>query len=243
MNVYLVPISALQDARYELYCEVPDEPEPLEEAGAAPTGFWRRVKFHLSPRRLKHRFSEMVAEAERQRQREPADEEPAPSGVLPRAKAWTMRWIAESIAEQRLLWHMRNQTAAVLFHPHDLEPGPAGVELRRQMSRDFEKHRLWLIVDSLGFIGSGLLFLVPGPNLLAYYFAFRMVGHYLSLRGARQALDAVSWTNVASSPLSDLRSAINMEPHLREPHVLAVERALDLERFAKFFDRMVPSAR
>ena len=34
---------------------------------------------------------------------------------------------------------------------------------------------------------SGLLFLVPGPNVIAYYFAFRMVGHYFSLRGARKA--------------------------------------------------------
>ena len=37
-------------------------------------------------------------------------------------------------------------------------------------------------------IVSGVLALVPGPNVLAYYFAFRVVGHWLSMRGARQGL-------------------------------------------------------
>ena len=61
----------------------------------------------------------------------------------------------------------------------------------RSSRRDFEKHRFWLTIDALGFIASGLLFLVPGPNAVAYYFAFRLVGHYLSMRGARQGLSVV----------------------------------------------------
>lgn len=237
MNVYLVPIAALEQDQYELYCEVPDEPP--DKRGEAPAGFWRRLKHWLSPRQLKHRFSEMIAEAERERHKERADDDPAPSGLLARAKGRTMRWVAESIAEQRLLWHLRNQTAAVLLYPDDLDPTRAAAELRRQMTSDFAKHRLWLIVDSLGFIASGLLFLVPGPNVVAYYFAFRMVGHYLSVRGARQALDAVTWTNAASAPLSDLRRAIGLSADARERQVLAVQQALELERFAKFIDRVV----
>ena len=30
---------------------------------------------------------------------------------------------------------------------------------------------------------------MPGPNVLAYYFAFRIVGHYLSWRGRAPGLD------------------------------------------------------
>ena len=41
----------------------------------------------------------------------------------------------------------------------------------------------------MGFIASGLLIARARANLLAYYFAFRLVGHYLSLRGARQGLE------------------------------------------------------
>jgi len=240
MNVYLVPIAPLQEDLYELYCEVPDEPPG--ERDEVPAEFWRRLKHRLSPRQLKHRFSEMIAEAERERHRERTADDPASSSMLARAKARILRWVAESIAEQRLLWHMRNQTAAILFYPDDLDPERAATELRRQLTRDFEKHRLWLIVDSLGFIASGLLFLVPGPNVIAYYFAFRMVGHYLSLRGARQALDQVTWTNAASVPLSDLRRAIGLRADLRERQVRVVEQALQLERLAKFFARVVARA-
>ena len=230
MDVYLVPIGR---ERYELYCEVPDEPEEPEEAAeAAPEGFVRRMK---------KRFSTMLAEAERERRRGHAEHEP--QGVFARAKARTLRWVAESIAEQRLLWHLRRQSEACLFFPDDLEEPQATALLRRQLRRDFEKHRFWLIVDSLGFVGSGLLFLIPGPNLVAYYFAFRMVGHYFSLRGARQGLDRATWTSEHSALLSDLRRAIELDSDERERRVNDIATALKLEHLVKFYKRTaIPSS-
>ena len=222
MDVYLVPIG---QNRYELYCEVPDEPEPSPEE--EPAGFFRRMK---------QRFSTMLAEAERERRRSHADE-PA-RGTFGRMKARILRYVAESIAEQRLLWHLRRQTAACLFFPDDLEEHRATGLLRRQLGRDFEKHRFWLIVDSLGFIGSGVLFFLPGPNIVAYYFAFRMVGHYLSLRGARQGLDLVHWTCERCGPLADLRRAIDLDADERDRRVRGVADALKLEHLVKFFQRM-----
>jgi len=230
MDVYLVPIGR---ERYELYCEVPDEPEePEEAAAAAQDGFIRRMK---------KRFSTMLAEAERERRRGHAEHEP--QGTFARAKAVTLRWVAESIAEQRLLWHLRRQSEACLFFPDDLEEPQATALLRRQLGRDFEKHRFWLIVDSLGFVGSGLLFLIPGPNLVAYYFAFRMVGHYFSLRGARQGLDRATWTSEHSALLSDLRRAIELDSDERERRVNDIATALKLEHLVKFYKRTaIPSS-
>lgn len=222
MDVYLVPIGR---DRYELYCEVPDEPEPSSDE--EPAGFFRRMK---------QRFSTMLAEAERERRRSHGDE-PA-RGTFGRLKARTLRYVAESIAEQRLLWHLRRQTAACLFFPDDLEEPRATTLLRRQLGRDFEKHRFWLIVDSLGFIASGVLFFLPGPNLVAYYFAFRIVGHYFSMRGARQGLDTVEWTAERSSPLAELRRAIDLDADERDRRVQGVADALKLEHLVKFFERM-----
>jgi hypothetical protein len=221
MDVYLVPVGA---ERYELYCEVPDEPEEVE--GEPAKGFIAG---------LKARFSSMLADAERERRRGPSDQPPA--GWLGRAKARTMRWVAESIAEQRLLWHLRRQQSACLFYPDDIDEQPAVQRLRQQLRRDFERHRFWLIIDSIGFVASGALFLVPGPNIVAYYFAFRMVGHYLSMRGARQGLDAVVWSNEKSAPLADLRRAIGLNSEERERRVHDVALALHLEHFVKFFER------
>jgi len=222
MDVYLVPIGG---ERYELYCEVPEDLQDVTEE-QAPPGFIHRIKA---------RFNAMLAEAERER-RLGGPEQHAGWGA--RVKSRTMRWVAESIAEQRLLWHLRRQLDACLFYPDDLEEARAVGLLRRQLGKDFDKHRFWLIIDSIGFIASGALFLLPGPNLVAYYFAFRMVGHYLSMRGARQGLDAVNWSNEQSAPLSELRRAIGLDAEERARRVHDVAHALNLEHLGKFFERI-----
>ncbi len=221
MDVFLVPVGT---DRYELYCEEQEAPEGVAEA--APGGFFQRVR---------RRFSDMLAEAERERQ-SGSDSGPSP-GWLGRVQVKTMRWMAESIAEQRLLWHLRRQTEATLVYPDDLDAPRAAEILRKQLGRDFDKHRFWLIIDSLGFALSGLLMLVPGPNVLAYYFGFRLVGHFFSMRGARQGLTGATWRHVASAPLSALRRALHLEPDQREQHVLDVAVELRLEHLATFFAR------
>jgi hypothetical protein len=148
-----------------------------------------------------------------------------------------MRWVAESIAEQRLLWHMRRQTEACLFFPDDVPDASAMATLRAQLGRDRDKHRFWLSIDSAGFILSGLLMLLPGPNVLAYYFAFRLIGHYLSMKGARRGLEVVQWRSERSAPLSELRRAIGLDPELRIRQVADVALRLRLEHLATFVER------
>ena len=114
MDVYLVPVGA---ERYELYCEVPDEPEE-GTVDEPPPGFFRR---------LVNRFKEMIADAERERRHgAPAE---ASRGRFARIKARTMRWVAESIAEQKLLWHLRKQDSAHFFYPDDLDESRAVARL------------------------------------------------------------------------------------------------------------------
>lgn len=220
IDVYLVPVGA---SRYELYCEVPDTPDDVDEG--APKGLWRRMRA---------RFKEMLAEAERER-RHP-HQSPARSWAG-RVKARTMRLVAETIAEQRLLWHLRNETAACLYYPDDVDAEFAESVLRTQLRKDYEKHRFWLIIDALLFILSGALMLVPGPNILAYYFAFRLVGHYFSMRGARCGLSGIAWQTAGSAPLSELRRAISLDPDVRVRRVHEVAAILRLEHLASFFER------
>ena len=51
--------------------------------------------------------------------------------------------------------------------------------IRRILHRDYERHKVWLVVDSVGLVLSTLLVVLPGPNVVGYYFAFRVVGHWL----------------------------------------------------------------
>src|SRR5262245_33167479 len=98
MDVYLVPVAP---DRYELYCEVEDVPQ--EPEAAAPVEPQRKWTPRAIYRRLTHAFREMLDEAERERRHGRADK---PRGTLATVRARAMRWVAESIAEQRLLWHL-----------------------------------------------------------------------------------------------------------------------------------------
>jgi hypothetical protein len=245
MDVFLVPVGR---EAYELYCEHVDEPEAHEaeyeaRAYALPDGFGARVKYFLTFKfvgRLKLRFHQMLADAERERRQEVAVADQG--GWMRRATRRVMRWVAESIAEQRLLWNLRKHETATLNHPHDMTADAAGTVMRQQLARDFDKHRFWLAIDAILLVLSGLLILVPGPNVIGYYFAFRVVGHYFSVRGARKGLDHVQWTPAASEPLTELRRALTLDAPGRLREAEAVASRLRLDHLATFFQRTAVSS-
>jgi hypothetical protein len=82
-----------------------------------------------------------------------------------------------------------------------------------------------------------VFFFVPGPNIIAYYFGFRLVGHYLSRRGAKHGLTEVRWQSCASPQLSRLRRVLVLEPYERDREVHEVASALQLPHLVKFFER------
>tara|TARA_B100001964_G_scaffold212742_2_gene249007 strand:+ start:649 stop:1449 length:801 start_codon:yes stop_codon:yes gene_type:complete len=230
MRVYLVPVGI---ERYALYCEVHDDPG---EAEGRPRGFLRRWFGE---------FLEAIRQAEPGRRRRPRASEPASSSRFRRAWRWglrrLMRWVAASVAEQRLLWHLRRQSTSHLTHPDDLAPDAAEQIMRRILQRDADRHLFWLAFDAVGLTISGILAIIPGPNVLAYYFAFRVVGHYLSRRGARQGLHRVEWRFDASPPLAQLRQALALGPSERRRLVRDVSSALSLERLTWFVERTARS--
>ncbi len=213
--------------RYELYCEVAANVD--DEDAPAPTGFIGR---------LRHRFTLMLRAAEERQHRHPAGEAEAAKGWAGRLQDRVMAWVAERIAEQRLLWNLRRQSEALALHPDDMTFDQAQTLIHRILQRDYDRHKLWLVVDTFGLIASGVLFFVPGPNLVGYYFAFRVVGHWLSMRGASQGLHRVLWTGRGCPPLTELRSVAVMPPGDREHHVHDIADRLRLQRFPTFFERV-----
>jgi hypothetical protein len=238
MDVFLVPVGP--DA-YELYCEHVDEPEahddPTDEP--PPAGFFARLGFQLNPvrifRLMKHRFHLMLSEAERDRRQGHAAR--TDGGWMLRVKRRSMRWVAESIAEQRLLWNLRRHDTATLLYPDDIAEADAVDITRKQLSRDFGKHQFWLAIDSLLMVASGLLILVPGPNIIGYYFAFRVVGHFFSVRGAARGLKDVAWTHEPSGELTELKGALTLDPAGRLRQAEAIASRLRLDHLATFFQR------
>jgi hypothetical protein len=238
MDVFLVPLGR---DRHELYCEVADAPDVSDVAGPgeAPgvsTFMGRMQARYVTP--LVRKAHAAMADAELEWRERQAGRFEEPTGRWGRAKAKMRAWVAEKVAEQRLLWHLRRQDACRLVHAADTPPEAALALMREGLQRDYERHRRWFALHSLFFILSGLAFFVPGPNLLAYYFLFRLAGHYLSMKGARQGLDGVDWTPRASTELAELRAAAAMPAPERAERVRVIAAALGLEHLATFFNRL-----
>jgi hypothetical protein len=224
MDVFLIPVGPDQ---HEPYCELCDE--SAESAGPRKQGWFGT---------LQDRFREMLTAAERERARTVVGGEDGRGSLMSRARARVMRWIAERIAEQRLLWHLRRQERAVLIHPADV-PGERALSLLlTSLERDGDRHLRWLIVDGLLLAASSVLTLIPGPNLLFWYFAFRVVGHYLSWRGANQGRRCIAWETKSNEDLASLRRVITLAPHERERHVEDIASRLQLQHLPRFFERM-----
>jgi hypothetical protein len=224
MDVFVVPVGP---DRYELYCE--SAGDPADEAEPQPEGLWGK---------LRHRFSAMLRAAEEWQHRHHAQEREERLGWFGRMQDRAMAWIAERIAEQHLLWNLRKQTSAVAAHPQDMTFEQVMVLIRRMLQRDYERHRRWLVIDSLLLLVSLLFIIIPGPNILGYYFAFRVVGHWLSMRGAAQGLHRVVWTGRPCPPLGELRGVATLEPGIREARIHDVAARLRLEHLSTFFERV-----
>ncbi len=106
------------------------------------------------------------------------------------------------------------------------------------LKADYKRHRQWLVIDAIGFAASGLVFLVPGPNVIAYFFAFRLVGHWLSMRGADQGLRRVTWSGRPCPPLTELRDLAQLDPTAREQRIQHIAERLQLQHLAAFFARV-----
>lgn len=222
MDVYLVPIS--RDS-FECYYEAPEEeaPEPIEGQG-----FFGRIKT---------RFQQQLREAEEARHQ--AAPEP-PKTLLGKLHKRSLRWIAERIAEQRLLWHLRSTEAATLFIATDLETVAAEEMMRVAMTRDADRHLKLFILHSLLLILAVPVAVIPGPNVLGYLFTFTVVGHFLSWRGARHGVAGVRWEVRCSDELATLRHALTLAEPARHRAIREVAHRLHLPRLATWVERMAP---
>lgn len=224
MDVYFIPLGA---DRYELYCDEAGEVEALPDEGP-------------SNGRLASMYRDFKVTLDRIEQERLTGEARTGAG----ARAWTERlkdralcWLAERIAEQRLLWRLRSKAEVTLYYPDDMPAERAMAMARADLQREADRHLLWMIIDGTFFVASGAFFLVPGPNLIVYYFGFRLVGHYLSRRGATHALAKVRWSTCPAAQLTRLRRAVALVGLEREREVHQVATELHLPHLARFFER------
>lgn len=226
MDVYLVPVGP---DRYECYYEAAEQDEADEPV--AGRGFFARMRA---------RFNEQLKEAEHARHQKAIEE---PKTFLGRMQKRSLRWIAERIADQRLLWHLRKADTATLHASADLSTEEAEKIMRANFKWDADHHRNRMILHALVLIAVAPVAVVPGPNVLGYLFTFTVVGHFLSWRGAVKGLHQITWTVVPNPALTDLRHAFSLDTAARHRVISEVAHRLHLPKMARFVEQMTaPSA-
>jgi hypothetical protein len=226
MDVFVIPIDR---DRYELYSEVSSDAELADAVPAA--GMLGRIR---------HYFVVMLREVEARQHRRSGTPQTG-EGVPPRVdfskslQNRVLAWAGRRLAEERLLWSLRRQISAVAVYPQDMTFKEVLEQIYRVLRREGDRHRVWFVVHFLGFVASGPLAIVPGPNLVAYFFAFRMVGHWLSMRGATQGLRRISWTGRPCPVLTDLRDVPTLESPARDARISDVAARLRLPHLTRLF--------
>src|SRR4249920_2602835 len=211
MDVYLVPVAL---NRHELYCEhvdlepAPDDPSPTRTIREKITATYRNA----------------LREGEEARRN--------PGSV----RRWLTSRLAEAVAEQRLLWRLRRESAAELIYPAPLSETRAREVTRGCLRSDLDRRRLWCVIDTLLALLCAPFTLIPGPNLPAYYFVFRAVGHFLAMRGAQHGLSRIAWTYRASAPLASMYAAVALDADARAAEVEHVGAQLGLSDLALFVE-------
>jgi hypothetical protein len=234
VNVYLVPVrppGGSGKSEFALYCEPPLDASALDADGNTPGLFQRMARS----------FRQALADGEAERRRREAGQPESREG------SWlgrlVKRKLADSVAEHRVLWALRRVSSATLFHSTDVDATRAVAIAAGECRRDRNKHAFWCVVDGLLFVASGLIAVIPGPNLIAYYLLFRCVSHYLSLVGAVHGARPGTWVPEASTALADVAAALALPIPARDERLKAASAALGLERLPAFVSRMSAGAR
>jgi hypothetical protein len=226
MDVFVIPVGS---DRYELYCEQPFSRDSESPPASGILG------------RAKQRLEDWLRKAE---QWDPSSSPEKAPGRLARLHDRVMAWVAERVAEQRLLWNLRRETSVTAMYPDDLAPDQVLAIIRLSLQKDLDRHQYWVWVDGalflVTFVALGPLFLlIPGiANLPALFFGFRTVGHWYSRGGALHGLRRIEWIPQPSSPVTELRDVRRLSPAAREARINDIAARLRLHRFASFYDRI-----
>jgi hypothetical protein len=225
MDIFLVPAGR---NHYGLYCEVEDR-RPAGPGESRPG--WRAA--------LSRRFHRVLASLEAERRERLIKATTAERRtIVQRIRDLLLGWVAERVAEQRLLWFLRSERAATAHHPADMPADDAERWVRNELRRDSRRHLIWMLVDAGVYAASLPLTPIPGPNVLALYFSFRAIGHFLSWGGARNGLRHVRWAYAASGPLAELRRLPSLKPAERAALARDVSSRLHLRHLDRFVARM-----
>ncbi len=162
----------LKDDRSSLFYSDPDHllaDEPPEQDAAPGRGLAGRLLTRW------HRFQETFRQAD--------------AGVM----GWCRRiWVwlhSRTQPDEPLLFRLRTTNRLDLHHPLSQSGAETSMAWQAYLTGRRRRHAIRMIANSLiAPIAGLLLFPLPGPNLIGYWFAYRAIHHTLLIGGIRRAL-------------------------------------------------------
>jgi hypothetical protein len=112
-----------------------------------------------------------------------------PNGRFLRTLQRIWDWLQRRMhPDERLLLALRRAPLIEIYHQASIPAESVQADWRGYLRRRLWRHVGWLIFDGLLAPLSAFLWVLPGPNVIGYWFAYRAVLHVLILLGIRGVL-------------------------------------------------------
>jgi hypothetical protein len=108
----------------------------------------------------------------------------APDGGVTRwvGRAWN--WLHSfSHPDETMLAQFASTDEVVLHYPASLPIVGVRKAWRRYLNQRARSHRFWTAVNAAAVPFGAVLAILPGPNVIGFWFVYRAVYHYLAVRG------------------------------------------------------------
>ena len=171
-------------------------------------------------------FKEALARVEEERLSGEKRAHDGPRSWTERMKDRALCWLAEKIAEQRLLWRLRNESELTLHYPDDVTADTAIADARAELQREADRHLKWIIIDGTS---------VRRSPACSFWCLDRTSSRTTSASGSSATTcrggapgtgsREVRWQSCPSPQLSRLRRDRGARPHERDREVHEVASA------------------
>jgi hypothetical protein len=197
VKVYLLSID---NRRFFFYADESEaarrEDNAAESPGTPSSGLWGRLhdRFHSLKSTLEHSES--------------------------RVATWTRRtwdWLHTwAHPDESMLARLRSTRHIDLHHPASRSVGEVRALWGDYLTHRWWRHLLWLALNSVIAPFTVLFALLPGPNLIGYWFAYRAIHHALIVWGIRRARRGRIWIEL--HPMSSLDRPVERDEGGRAKH-------------------------
>jgi hypothetical protein len=137
---------------------------------------------------------------------------------------------------EKLLKEMTTLSHITVYYAANLTLDKAREIYNGIIQIQIKKHQRWFIVDGALLPISAIFSIVPGPNLLLAYLAWRTLVHYKTKKGGERAVSDLEINFVKDSELEKLFEIVNKRFVLnRSARIRKIGMDLELEKLEKLY--------